>query len=262
MSDRQFEGQVAVVTGAGSGIGAATARLLADRGAVAVYLCDVNEAAVTEVAASVVGGQAIGLDVGNSAQVTQAFTRVIAEQGRVDIVVHAAGVDDPKSKQRIYEAAERSEPVDVLTRLEDEDWRHVMSINLDGTFFILREAVRAMKPARSGAIVTVGSSSAFDTLVGYPHYSASKAGVHAVSQAVAKEVAPFGIRVNTIAPGPVDTGMASRTPANLRAAMTQDGFRGYATAEELADNILYLASPGAANVVGAVLLSNGGRFTV
>jgi 3-oxoacyl-[acyl-carrier protein] reductase len=68
--------------------------------------------------------------------------------------------------------------------------------------------------------------------------------------------------VNTVAPGPVDTGMASRTPAHLRAAMTRDGSRGYATAREIADNILYLASPGAANVIGAVLLSNGGRFTV
>lgn len=69
-------------------------------------------------------------------------------------------------------------------------------------------------------------------------------------------------RVNTVAPGPVDTGMAARTPAHLRAAMASGPARGYATAAELADSILYLASPGAANVVGAVLLSNGGRFTV
>lgn len=262
MTDKQFDDAIAVVTGAGSGIGAATAQALADRGARAVYLCDVNESTAKTMAAKIDVAQPIGLDVSDPDAVAKAFGSVSAAQGRIDVVVHAAGVDDPKSKQRIYDAAEKGEPVDVLTHLEDDDWRRIMSINLDGTFHVLREAVRAMKPAGRGAIVTVGSSSAFDTLTGYPHYAASKAGVHALSQAAAKEVAPFGIRINTVAPGPVDTGMAARTPAHLRAAMAQDGSRGYATADELADNILYLASPAAANVIGAVLLSNGGRFTV
>ncbi|QTJ68499.1 SDR family oxidoreductase [Rhodococcus sp. ZPP] len=262
MTDNQFAGKIAVVTGAGSGIGAATARALADRGALAVYLCDVDKDAAEAVAATIDVGQAIGLDVSDSAAVATAFELVVAAQGRIDVVVHAAGVDDPTSKQRMYDAAEKGEPIDILAHLEDDNWRRIMSINLDGTFFVLREAVRAMKPVGSGAIVTIGSSSAFDTLIGYPHYSASKAGVHALSQSVAKEVAPFGIRVNTVAPGPVDTGMASRTPAHLREAMAKSGARGYATPEELADNILYLASDAASNVVGAVLLSNGGRFTV
>lgn len=261
-TDRDFEGQVAVVTGAGSGIGAATARLLVERGAAAVYLCDINAAAAVEVAGSIEGGTEIGLDVGNPDEVDAAFKRVLAEKGRIDVVVHAAGVDDPQSKQKIYEAAERKEPVDILSQLSNEAWRRIISVNLDGTFFVLRAAVRAMKPQGAGSIVTIGSSAAFDTLTGYPHYAASKAGVHALSQAAAKEVAPFGIRINTVAPGPVDTGMASRTPVALREAMSDTGARGFATARELADNILYLASPGAANIIGAVLLSNGGRFTV
>jgi iron(III) transport system substrate-binding protein len=208
------------------------------------------------------GATAIELDVADSAQVDSAFATVLGDHGRVDVVVHAAGVDDPHSKQRIHEAAEQHRPADVLTHLGDEQWRRILSVNLDGTFYVLRAAVRAMKETGGGAIVTVGSSAAFDTLTGYPHYAASKAGVHALSQSVAKEAAHFGIRVNTVAPGPVDTGMAARTPAHLRAAMADGAARGYATAAELADNILYLASPGAANVIGAVLLSNGGRFTV
>lgn len=261
MPDQQFDGKVALVTGAGSGIGAATARLLAQRGATAVHCCDIDRKAVAGVAADIAGGVPVELDVADSAQVDPAFTAALTEHGRIDIVVHAAGVDDPRSKQRIYEAAEQNRPPDVLPHLGDTDWRRILSINLDGTFHVLRAAVRAMQDT-GGAIVTVGSSAAFDTLAGYPHYAASKAGVHALSQSVAKEVAHLGIRVNTVAPGPVDTGMAQRTPPHLRAAMSQGTARGYATAEELADNILFLAAPSAANVVGAVLLSNGGRFTV
>ncbi|NUP29027.1 MAG: SDR family oxidoreductase [Nocardia sp.] len=258
----QFGDKVALVTGAGSGIGAATARSLARRGARAVYLCDIDRRAAARVAAEIAGATAIGLDVSDPAQVDSAFATARTDHGRVDVVVHAAGIDDPLSKQRIHEAAEQNRPADVLTHLGDEQWRRILAVNLDGTFYVLRAAVRTMKETGGGAIVTVGSSSAFDTLTGYPHYAASKAGVHALSQAVAKEVAHFGIRVNTVAPGPVDTGMAARTPAHLRAAMAHGAPRGYATATELADNILYLASPGAANVIGAVLLSNGGRFTV
>ncbi|WP_232330578.1 SDR family NAD(P)-dependent oxidoreductase [Nocardia fusca] len=258
----QFGDKVALVTGAGSGIGAATARLLARRGARAVYLCDIDRQAAGRIAADIPGATAIELDVADSAQVDSAFASALGDHGRVDVVVHAAGVDDPHSKQRIHEAAEQHRPADVLTHLGDEQWRRILSVNLDGTFYVLRAAVRAMKETGGGAIVTVGSSAAFDTLTGYPHYAASKAGVHALSQSVAKEAAHFGIRVNTVAPGPVDTGMAARTPAHLRAAMADGTPRGYATAAELADNILYLASPGAANVIGAVLLSNGGRFTI
>ncbi len=262
MVDRQFEGAVAVVTGAGSGIGAATARELTARGAERVYLVDVSKETVDKVAATIPGAASLTVDVSDANQMAEAFETIVAESGRVDVVVHAAGVDDPVSKQWILEANESGEPVDVIGRLTDDMWRRVMAVNLDGTFHVLREAVRAMRGRGGGAIVTVGSSSAFDTLIGYPHYSASKAAVHALTQSVAKEVLPYGVRVNTVAPGPVDTGMAARTPAHLRAAMAAGPARGYASPEELADTILYLASPGAANVVGAVLLSNGGRFTV
>ncbi|MHC3004306.1 SDR family NAD(P)-dependent oxidoreductase [Gordonia metallireducens] len=262
MNEAQFEGKIAVVTGGGSGIGAATVRELNRRGAELVYVVDVSIDGAKTVASEIDGARALELDVSDSEAVAEAFAGVVAEHGRLDVVVHAAGVDDPTSKTWMQEAAAQGEPIDVTSRLTDKMWRRVLDINLDGTFYVLRESVRAMKGRGGGAIVTVGSSSAFDTLIGYPHYSASKAAVHAMSQSVAKEVLPFGIRVNTIAPGPVDTAMAARTPAHLRAAMDSGPARGYASPEELADTILYLASPGAANLVGAVVLSNGGRFTV
>ncbi|WP_262365633.1 SDR family NAD(P)-dependent oxidoreductase [Gordonia sp. OPL2] len=258
----EFAGVFAVVTGAGSGIGAATARALAERGAERVYLLDVVEEAVDAVARDIPASIALAVDVSDPGLVAKAFDTVVADCGRIDVVVHAAGIDDPVSKQWIAEAGDTGEPVDVIGRLTDDMWRRVMAINLDGTFHVLREAVRVMRGRGGGSVVTVGSSSAFDTLIGYPHYSASKAAVHALTQSVAKEVLPFGIRVNTVAPGPVDTGMAARTPAPVRASMAAGPARGYASPEELADTILYLASAGAANVVGAVVLSNGGRFTV
>ena len=255
----RFTGRTALVSGGGSGIGAAVARRLAAEGAT-VHVADVvgdNAAAV----AAEVGGTPYAVDVTDPAAV-DALVDAIAAAGPLDVVVHTAGVDDPVAKAWIREAGESGDPVDVIGRLTDEQWRRAMAVNLDGTFHVLRSAVRAMRPRGRGAIVTVGSSAAFDTLVGYPHYAASKAAVHALSQSVAKEAIAYGIRVNTVAPGPVDTPMAGRTPASVRAAMEATGALGYASADELADNICYLASPGASNVVGAVLLSNGGRFTV
>lgn len=257
----RFEGAVAVVTGGASGIGAAVARQLATEGARRVHAVDLAAEAARTVATEI-GGVAHGVDVADPDAVQALFDEVVAEDGRVDVVVHAAGIDDPVAKARILEAAESGEPVDVLTRVDDATWRRVHAVNLDGTFHVLREAVRVMRPGGGGAIVTVGSSAGFDTLVGYPHYASSKAAVHALSQSVAKEVVHFGIRVNTVAPGPVDTAMAARTPESVRKRMNEGSAFGYATAEQLADNILYLASDQATNVVGAVLLSNGGRFTV
>jgi 3-oxoacyl-[acyl-carrier protein] reductase len=257
----RFAGQVALVTGGGSGIGAAVVRQLAAEGCARVHVADVVVDNAHAVAAEV-GGVGHAVDVTDSAAVDALVEQVVAESGGLDVVVHTAGVDDPVAKAWLQEAREGGGPVDVVSRLTDDGWHRVISVNLDGTFHVLRAAVRAMKSRGGGAIVTVGSSAAFDTLVGYPHYAAAKAGVHALTQSVAKEAIVDGIRVNTVAPGPVDTPMAARTPASVRRAMEATGAIGYATPEQLADNICYLASPGAANVVGAVLLSNGGRFTV
>ncbi|WP_030434571.1 SDR family NAD(P)-dependent oxidoreductase [Actinoplanes subtropicus] len=246
----EFAGKVAYVTGGGSGIGAAVARRLSDRGADAVVVADVNAAAAEAV------------DVADPAQVEKSIEAVIRAHGRLDVVVHAAGVDDPAAKQVIADALLAGEPPQVTARLEDAAWRRVMSVNLDGTFHVLGAALRVMTPVRAGAIVVVGSSASFDAPIGYAHYAASKAGVHALCQSVAKEAIAFGVRVNVVAPGPTDTGMAARTPEPLRHSLGDGRVRPYATPEEIADVALFLAGDGAANLVGAVLLANGGRFTV
>ncbi|MFF0156724.1 SDR family NAD(P)-dependent oxidoreductase [Streptomyces sp. NPDC005263] len=257
----RFDGHVALVTGAGSGIGAAVARRLAAQGA-EVFAADIDGSAVEAATEDIPGAHVLAVDVADSAQVDRAFDEPVRTRGRLDVVVHAAGVDDPTAKEWIAEALLADLPLEVTGRLGDDAWRRVLRVNLDGTFHVLRAALRVMAPHRKGAVVTVGSSSAFDTLAGYPHYAASKAGAHALSQAVAKEAIAFGVRVNTVAPGPTRTGMAERTPAALRQGFADPRVRPYATPEEIADIALFLASEEAANLVGAVLLANGGRFTV
>jgi len=256
----RFAGKTALVTGGGSGIGAAVCRRLDAAGA-SVAVVDIDGTAAAKVAADLRSGRAMAVDVAAAAEVDRAVAEAMCELGGLDVVVHAAGVDDPVAKQRIADALVRGESPDVTSGLDDETWRRVLSVNLDGTFHVLRAAVRAMLPRGSGAIVAIGSSAAFDAPLGYPHYSASKAGVHALAQSVAKEVISFGIRVNVVAPGPTDTGMAARTPEPLRQAFSGGRVRPYATAEEIADVVLFLAGDEAANVVGAVVLANGGRFT-
>jgi NAD(P)-dependent dehydrogenase (short-subunit alcohol dehydrogenase family) len=242
----RFDGRIALVTGAGSGIGAAVARRLAAQGA-EVFAVDVDGPAAEAVAKEMPRAEPLTVDVAEPEQVDRAFDQVVRQHGRLDVVVHAAGVDDPAAKEWIAEALVADRPPEVTGRLGDDAWRRVMRVNLDGTFHVLRAALRVMAPHRSGAVVTVGSSSAFDAQAGYPHYAASKAGAHALSQSVAKEA---------------ETGMAARTPAALRRGFADPRVRPYATPEEIADIALFLASEEAANLVGAVLLANGGRFTV
>ncbi|WP_234357085.1 SDR family NAD(P)-dependent oxidoreductase [Streptomyces sp. NBRC 110028] len=237
------------------------ARRLAAEGARAVVLADVDGASAAAVATDVPAGRAVAVDVADAAAVDRAVEEVLRRHGGLDLVVHAAGVDDPWAKQRIADAVAEGRVPEVTDALGDGVWRRVMRINLDGTFHVLRASVRAMRPAKAGAIVVIGSSSAFDTPVGYPHYAASKAGVHALCQAVAKEVIPSGIRVNVVAPGPTETGMAARTPEVPRTGFADPRVRPYATPEEIADIALFLAGDAAVNLVGAVLLANGGRFT-
>jgi 3-oxoacyl-[acyl-carrier protein] reductase len=264
----RFDGLVALVTGAGSGIGAAVARRLADEGG-RVVLADLDGPAAAEQAGLLAAtaeqagrypATAEQVDVADAAQVEACVERVVREHGRLDVVVHAAGVDDPVAKAAIAEALETGRPVSVTRELDPARWRRVLSVNLDGTFHVLRAALRVMAPRRSGAVVLVGSSAAFDSPAGYPHYAASKAGVHALAQAAAKEAIGYGVRVNVVAPGPTLTGMAERTPEALQRAMRAAALP-YATPDQIADSVLYLASAEAGNVVGAVLLSNGGRFT-
>ncbi|MFC7500558.1 SDR family NAD(P)-dependent oxidoreductase, partial [Nocardioides sp. GCM10030258] len=204
-TEARFAGKVALVTGGASGIGAAVVRRLAAEGCAAVVIADLNEESAEAMAAELPTVRPARVDVSRAADVDAVVDATVAEHGRLDVVIHAAGVDDPASKALLNAARAAGTPIDALRTVTDDTWRRLMAVNLDGTFHVLRAAARVMVPRGEGAVVTVSSSAAFDTLTGYGPYAASKAGAQALTQAAAKELIAFGVRVNAVAPGPVDT---------------------------------------------------------
>ena len=221
---KRFEGRVAAVTGGGSGIGAAICRRLADEGATVAAL-DLSVDRAQEIVAELPRGAAIEADVSDSGSVEEALTKVETDLGPLAIMVnnagalamsHVARVNPLIEQQRAEQAVGPiTTPLEALVRLTDEEWRFVLSVHLDGTFYGTRAAVRRMAERRSGAIVNMASVCGIEGCTGHPHYSAAKAGVLGFTRATAKEVIVQGIRVNAIAPGFIDT---TRTKAQVGVA--------------------------------------------
>ena len=267
----RFEGKVAAVTGGGSGIGAAICRRLADEGAIVAAL-DLSVDRAQEVVDELPRGAAVEVDVANSDSVEDALSKVESELGPLAVMVNNAGAlamshvarINPLIEQQITEQAVGPiiTPLEALVRLTDDEWRFVLSVHLDGTFYGTRAAVRRMAERRAGAIVNMASVCGIEGCTGHPHYSAAKAGVLGFTRATAKEVIVQGIRVNAIAPGFIDT---TRTKAevgvarDVNVARTPAGRLG--TPEEVAAAVAFLASDEAAFFVGATVSPNGGILT-
>lgn len=228
--------RVVVVTGASRGIGLACARWFAERGD--------HVAALSSSGTKVDGARlSLACDVADSGAVGEAFTEVESALGDCDVLVANAGVTQDQ----------------LALRMSDEAWQRVLDVNLTGSFFCARRALRRMVRTHAGRIVFVSSVGAFVGLPGQANYAASKAGLVGLARALAREVASRGVTVNVVAPGLVDTAMLGATGeervAQL-AAMVPLGR--LAAAEEVAGLVGFLASRDAAYMTGAVLPLDGG----
>lgn len=264
-----LEGKVAVVTGGGAGLGEAIVVRVAAAGA-RVAVLDVNLDAA-RLTAALAGGVAVSCDVSESASVDAAASDVEQQLGPIDVWVNNAGVAAAAQAERIAAAAERQlaeaaagaveTPLEALVQLPDEEWRTMLAVHLDGTFYGTRAAARSMA-GRGGAIVNIASVCGVEGCVGYPHYSAAKAGVIGFTRSVAKELAVQGIRVNVVAPGFLEAAGAGieenvlRNAQRVRTPLGRFGRR-----EEIAATVEFLASDGAGYFIGETLNVNGGLVT-
>jgi len=270
---RRLEGKVAAVTGGGSGIGEATCIRLAEDGA-KVAVLDINLDAAKLTAGLAGNGLAVRVDVSDSGSVDAALQEVEDNLGPVDVWVNNAGIAgdanvervNPRSEAQISEVMSDGTvktPLEGLVRLPDEEWRLMMSIHLDGTFFGTRAAARSMAPRATGSIINIASICGLEGCTGHPHYSAAKGGILSFTRTVAKELIQQGVRVNVVAPGFIDTPMASFLTDTLEAAVimaTPQGRLG--RPQEIAAAIAYLASDDASYVVGETISVNGGMATI
>ena len=233
-----FTGQVALVTGAASGIGLSTARAFAEAGA-SVALADLDAA----------GHAAIGVrcDVSNEADVAAAVASTVARFGRLDMAFNNAGIQVPPS-----DAADES--LDVFER--------VNAVNLRGVWACMKHELAQMRSQGSGAIVNCSSLGGLVGLPGRAAYHASKHGVIGLTRSAALEYAPRGVRINAVCPGTIETpmvaDMVTKGELDIDAAVANQPIGRRGTPEEIAAAVLWLCSPGASFVVGVALPVDGG----
>ena len=245
---RSIHGCVALVTGAASGMGRATARLLAEEGA-HVAVTDVNAAGAEEVAQEIVaaGGSARGwaLDVGDSAAITAVVADICGWHDRLDILVNNAGISNW--------AAIDSDEYDAV-------WERVMRINATAQQRVIHAALPWLKQSPAGRIVNIASTEALGATGGNSAYAASKAAVTGLTRALALELGKIGITVNCICPGPIDTGMTAKVPDADKAtyAHRRTALRRYGQPEEVAHVTWSLCLPGASYITGVAIPVDGG----
>ncbi|REJ77199.1 MAG: SDR family NAD(P)-dependent oxidoreductase [Acidobacteria bacterium] len=276
MTDRassraRLQDKVCLITGAGRGLGAAIARRYRDEGAV-VLVNDVDGANAESVAQEL-DARFYVADVSDPGAVRGMFAEALAAAGRIDVVVNNAGIsgiegDDEKSRERQLLSVRQAEEVaaggpiethvDVTPTLSDEEWRRMIAVHLDGTFYCCREALAIMNRQGSGSLINMGSIMGTSGGAGAPHYCAAKAGILGLTRALAREGASRGIRVNAIAPGWIDTDMTAPLEIMRPLIVAQTPLQRFGDADDIAWAAVYLASDEAKFVTGQVLSPNGG----
>ena len=253
MSRDRFINKVAIVTGAGRGMGRATALTLAREGA-ALVVNDVRrdwaEAVVEEIQQA--GGQAMAsiADVSDEAQVQAMVQATVERFGTVDILVNNAGI------------LRATSPLETISL---EEWELMMRINLTGVFLCTRAVLPIMKAQRGGKIVNVSSSAGRSTSTfGGAHYTTSKAAVLGLSRHTAREAAPYNVNVNAVAPGSMDTEMVREmaTPEHMQSEAQKVPLRRLGTSQDEADLVAFLCSEESSYITGATIDINGGDLII
>lgn len=239
--------KVALVTGAGRGIGRAIALELSKSGCAVAVNYNHSEGAAAEVVKQIQteGGRAVAVkaDVSSSSEVKEMFKIVNSELGQIEILVCNAGITRDC----------------LLMRMKDEDWKDVISADLDSLFYCSKEAVRSMLKARWGRIIAISSVTGLIGNPGQCNYSAAKAGMTGFIKSLAREVGSRGITVNAVAPGYIDTDMTAVLPSEVSEFMIKNipvGRSGVPL--DIAKTVVFLASDGASYIQGQVIAVDGG----
>jgi len=244
---KRLENRIAIVTGAGQGIGKAIALGMAREGA-ALVIADLNEANAGAVKGEIerVGGKASALytDISNEESVRGMIDATLNEYGRVDILVNNAGIF----------------PTSPVEAMQEEEWDRVIDTNLVGTFRCSKAVVPHLLTQRSGRIISLSSGRAFQGARHGAHYAASKAGIIGFSKSLALELAPYGITVNVICPGITDTAQprGHQTEEQIYAQGQRIPLGRIGQPEDLAGPAVFLASDAGGFITGQTILANGG----
>jgi 3-oxoacyl-[acyl-carrier protein] reductase len=242
----KLENQIAVVTGAGRGIGRAIALKFAAAGADIVCVsrtAENSEKAAGEIRALGRKAWAHAVDVADPESVTAASAKILADGGKVDVLVNNAGVTRDG----------------LLMRMSDADWDTVLDTNLKGAFLVTKAFSRAMLKARAGRIINITSVIGLIGNAGQCNYAASKAGLIGFTQSVARELASRSITVNALAPGFIETDMTAGLAADFKTELLKKiPLNCFGQADDVAEAALFLAGPGARYITGQVLTVDGG----
>ncbi len=247
MIDEQLvlEGRCAVVTGGASGIGAASAKALADNGA-AVAVIDINGEEAELIASQLIDGRSYSADVSDINAVGETFEAINSDFGGIDILVNSAGIGTTST----------------IMDMSPEDWRRVIDVNLSGPFYCLKSALPALRK-RGGSVINIASIAGKRiSYHGGANYTASKSGLLGLTRHAAFELAQFNIRVNAICPGPVKTPMVQQvtTQSERRATADLIPLGDWVQPQDVADMVVFLAGPGARMCTGADFDIDGGML--